>query len=199
MLLAFCYNKSGFSSSLIGGAVKYIKASSNIATTVLRTVVTAIGGGTASLLGGGKFANGAFSGAFVYLFNHYIELKPIDINTKYGYKIADKLRRIMNLSDAEFVKKFNLSLDPIKDRLDIFIVRYNLYKSFYKYILAGSANTAKDGAEFMSGAFSPPTDIISLGFFAKSTYGTFGGSNRMLYEYTHVGNGIVLSKVYVDE
>ena len=28
------------------------------------------GGGTASLLGGGKFANGAFSGAFVYLFNH---------------------------------------------------------------------------------------------------------------------------------
>ncbi len=48
-----------------------------MATTVLKTVITAIGGGTASLLGGGKFANGAFSGAFVYLFNHNFSLKRI--------------------------------------------------------------------------------------------------------------------------
>ena len=59
----------GFASSLMGGVVKYIKAGSELGTTIARTVASAIVGGTASLLGGGKFANGAFSGAFVYLFN----------------------------------------------------------------------------------------------------------------------------------
>jgi len=53
----------------MGGVVKYIKAGSELGTTIARTVASAIVGGTASLLGGGKFANGAFSGAFVHLFN----------------------------------------------------------------------------------------------------------------------------------
>ncbi|MDD3500734.1 MAG: hypothetical protein PHS85_10280 [Sulfurovum sp.] len=35
----------------------------------LRTTIAAITGGTASALGGGKFANGAISGAFVHMFN----------------------------------------------------------------------------------------------------------------------------------
>ncbi|UFH58579.1 hypothetical protein [Sulfurovum mangrovi] len=35
----------------------------------LRTSIAAIVGGTASALGGGKFANGAISGAFVHMFN----------------------------------------------------------------------------------------------------------------------------------
>jgi len=34
-----------------------------------RTSISAIVGGTASALGGGKFANGAASGAFVHMFN----------------------------------------------------------------------------------------------------------------------------------
>ena len=170
----------------------------NISTTT-RTILMSVAGGTASVLGGGKFANGALSSAFIFMFNEMKELKFTDINTKYAYKIADKLRRIMDLSDAEFVKKFNLHLDPKQDWVDIYSVRNKLYKSFYKYILVGSVNTAKDGAEFMSGAFSPPRDFISLGIFAKSTYGTFGGSNIMRYEYTHVGKGIILTNIYVDK
>ena len=35
----------------------------------MRTTVMAIVGGTASALGGGKFSNGAVSGAFVHMFN----------------------------------------------------------------------------------------------------------------------------------
>ena len=35
----------------------------------MRTTVTGIVGGTASSLGGGKFSNGALSGAFVHMFN----------------------------------------------------------------------------------------------------------------------------------
>ena len=61
-----------------------------MATTVLKTVITAIGGGTASWLGGGKFANGAFSGAFVYLFNHAIA--DYILKQKRGrYNIMDEL------------------------------------------------------------------------------------------------------------
>jgi hypothetical protein len=36
---------------------------------LLKTIMSAISGGTASVLGGGKFANGAMSGAFIYMFN----------------------------------------------------------------------------------------------------------------------------------
>jgi RHS repeat-associated protein len=35
-----------------------------------KTIASAVVGGTASAIGGGKFANGATSGAFTYLFNH---------------------------------------------------------------------------------------------------------------------------------
>jgi hypothetical protein len=34
------------------------------------TIISAVVGGTASVLGGGKFANGAYTGAFSYLFNN---------------------------------------------------------------------------------------------------------------------------------
>ncbi|MCH9814194.1 MAG: hypothetical protein K0U47_09675 [Epsilonproteobacteria bacterium] len=36
----------------------------------LRTTIAGVVGGTASELGGGKFANGAVSGAFTHMFNH---------------------------------------------------------------------------------------------------------------------------------
>ncbi len=53
---------SGLSRALDIGTVGY----GNI---VSRTVIMAVVGGTASALGGGKFANGAMSGAYVHLFN----------------------------------------------------------------------------------------------------------------------------------
>ncbi|MCS7063203.1 MAG: hypothetical protein NZM04_04000 [Methylacidiphilales bacterium] len=39
-----------------------------------RTAITAAAGGTAAMLGGGNFANGALSAAFTYLFNDWIEI-----------------------------------------------------------------------------------------------------------------------------
>ena len=56
-----------FSAALSSGAGEYtIKIKSNGAKILASSVV----GGTASVLGGGKFANGAVTGAFVMLFNH---------------------------------------------------------------------------------------------------------------------------------
>jgi len=56
---------SGFAGSLLGGLAKGVQ---NV-DIMTKTIMVAIAGGTASVLGGGKFANGAMSAAFVFMFN----------------------------------------------------------------------------------------------------------------------------------
>lgn len=56
---------SGFASSLLGGVVNGVQNAS----TAIKVTIAAIAGGTASAIGGGKFANGAMAGAFIMLFN----------------------------------------------------------------------------------------------------------------------------------
>ncbi len=62
---------------LAGSAGSYLGSSGNAANTselVANTITDAVVGGTVSVIGGGKFANGAQTGAFRYLFNesmHY--------------------------------------------------------------------------------------------------------------------------------
>ena len=57
---------SGFASSLLGGTVMEKFGDAH---TVVKVTMAAIAGGTASVLGGGKFANGAMAGAFIMMFN----------------------------------------------------------------------------------------------------------------------------------
>jgi len=59
---------SGFAGSLFGGFAKDLD---NV-DTITKTIMVAIAGGTASMLGGGKFANGAMSAAFIFMFNHLV-------------------------------------------------------------------------------------------------------------------------------
>jgi len=54
---------SGFASSALGGTIGKFKSFGG------QMSMAAIVGGTASKLGGGKFANGAVSGAFVHMYN----------------------------------------------------------------------------------------------------------------------------------
>lgn len=56
---------AGFASSALAGASSLAPGG-----TTGQTVAAAVVGGTASAIGGGKFANGAVSGAFTYMFNH---------------------------------------------------------------------------------------------------------------------------------
>ena len=55
----------GFAASLLGGVVSSVQNAS----TPVKVAMSAIAGGTASVLGGGKFSNGAMSGAFIMMFN----------------------------------------------------------------------------------------------------------------------------------
>jgi hypothetical protein len=57
---------AGLASSSLGGPVGDLMGGSRTGNMIAGAVV----GGTASALGGGKFANGAVSGAFTYMFNH---------------------------------------------------------------------------------------------------------------------------------
>jgi hypothetical protein len=57
-------------------------------TTVGGTVTAAVVGGTASALGGGKFANGAVTGAYTMLFNHLMHQCEIEGNNKRPNKIS---------------------------------------------------------------------------------------------------------------
>jgi len=58
---------SGFTSSFFNPGTTMGGTSSRGFT--LRTTISAVVGGTAAVIGGGKFANGAVSGAFVHMFN----------------------------------------------------------------------------------------------------------------------------------
>jgi len=65
----------------------------------LRTTMAGIVGGTASELGGGKFANGAVSGAFVHMFNAEMSLKRntawnTDGNGRLSLKEANRWWRV---------------------------------------------------------------------------------------------------------
>ena len=58
----------GSVSSLAGGLMQKTRGGGAVATSK-RTMIAAASGGLAAQLGGGKFANGATTGAFVHLFN----------------------------------------------------------------------------------------------------------------------------------
>jgi RHS repeat-associated protein len=62
---------AGFASSAVGGPLQEAMPD----TVFGRTAAAAVVGGTASALGGGKFANGAVSGAFTHLFNNEAHLE----------------------------------------------------------------------------------------------------------------------------
>jgi RHS repeat-associated protein len=74
---------AGFASSAGGNWIQ-----NHVSGTELGTIAAAVVGGTASAVGGGKFANGAVSGAFTYIFNKvahdsdYTILNPEEVKGK---------------------------------------------------------------------------------------------------------------------
>ena len=73
---------------------------------VARTAVAAVAGGTASVLSGGKFANGAITGAFAQLYNGE------------GCAISDCSRNLENAPSLETAKSAAWALTPGSDLYD---------------------------------------------------------------------------------
>ncbi len=107
---------SAFTSSL---ALSYTTGKSNNPLAIMG--IGAAIGGTAEALGGGKFANGAVTGAFVGLFNHGMHLEELQ-------EVTDKKPRLINLKSEtagqdlinlmEKIEKSNMSGD-INDVVDL--------------------------------------------------------------------------------
>ena len=72
----------------------------NISTTT-RTILISVAGGTASVLGGGKFANGALSSAFIFMFNEMREFikapNQEELRTRAIVKIMERSQRRFNI------------------------------------------------------------------------------------------------------
>ncbi|SMN12661.1 Rhs family protein [Bathymodiolus heckerae thiotrophic gill symbiont] len=81
-----------FGAGFLAGSVgSYLGSSGNAANTselVTNTITDAVVGGTVSVIGGGKFANGAQTGAFRYLFNESMHSGSISKHTMYENKHA---------------------------------------------------------------------------------------------------------------
>ncbi|CAM3722259.1 hypothetical protein RHSA111115_03670 [Rheinheimera salexigens] len=96
------------------------------------TVVSAVIGGTASVISGGKFANGAQTAAFQYLFNQ------IGDNYPFGKEAQDALN--------------DLTPDYIRDMEDAAAqIRINYVKGKYSEILAAEYFVETYGAEVIIG------------------------------------------------
>lgn len=88
-------------------------------------------GGTTSVIGGGKFANGATSAAFVYLFNdlaHWreVELRDLDRLRNAGYTVLEQVKlnitdvagkSISVIADSVAMKGDQLIISEVKDGL----------------------------------------------------------------------------------
>ena len=99
---------SGFAGSLLGGFAKGLK---NVDPTI-KTIIVAIAGGTASVLGGGKFANGAMSAAFIFMFNHMGKVGAMKSTLKAKSKVKswfESLNKANNGAELERIYKDGLA------------------------------------------------------------------------------------------
>jgi hypothetical protein len=92
---------SGFFSSAAAGSI-----SRNVRGTTAQAVAAAVVGGTASALGGGKFANGAASGAFTYLFNW-----ATHVNNVHHKANMDALGRQLTRAEIETLRVVSVEAD----------------------------------------------------------------------------------------
>jgi len=103
---------SGFAGSLFGGFAKDLD---NV-DTITKTIMVAVAGGIASMLGGGKFANGAMSAAFIFMFNEMAGYpkKFLTVTKEYMKNQSVKFymqRYGISRTDAEALRSWRIELD----------------------------------------------------------------------------------------
>lgn len=75
----------------------------------LRTTIAGVVGGTASEIGGGKFSNGAVSGAFVHMFNAENILKKLTFSEAKKHYIENTGKQISVLASSVDLSKVKVS------------------------------------------------------------------------------------------
>lgn len=99
---------SGFASALFSPGASLGGRSTGGFT--MRTTIASIVGGTASELGGGKFSNGAVSGAFVHMFNAEGVLKKLTFSEAREHYIENSGKQLSVLASSVDLSKVNRNI-----------------------------------------------------------------------------------------
>ncbi len=94
--------EAGFLSAVAGASMRVVSSPFNI-NTVTGLAASAIVGGTVSEIGGGKFANGAMTASFVFLFSEGVSPRQLGQD---ALSLGNKVKTVLLGSD---LSKFNLN------------------------------------------------------------------------------------------
>jgi len=90
----------------------------------VRTTIAGVVGGTASEIGGGKFSNGAISGAFVHMFNaEAVKINADKANYESLKALSVEIQKVKNMNLDDFNKYVKYGFDEITTAEDFFIAK----------------------------------------------------------------------------
>jgi len=139
----------------------------------LRTTISGIVGGTASELGGGKFANGAISGAFVHMFNAEMHKYIRSLSVRQIAQVAKFKRYIQNMDLKTFNKTFGLNVSS-KGEMNIY--KLEIYNQLNPAIIKGAYDAATQAVKDIGGTRSSFAPI-------KTVYHLFGPDGELGYDF----------------
>jgi RHS repeat-associated protein len=145
-------------------------------------------GGTASVLGGGKFANGAETAAFQYLYNciaHECWLQGRDAERTFKQWLTDQ--GISNRLGLDYNKFYDSVDTPFFGFPDTFSESYRMVWDVKPLSLYGLFSGQEQMYRYTISGYSPGTDIIMGGALSVELSGDM---NR--YRFWFGGNGIVV-------
>jgi len=102
--------------------------------------------GTISQITGGKFANGAWSGAFRFMFNEAMHkiLKPSEYNYRVGEAAVEEKNRLSDLNAAGLSNKLNVN---VSDDLEAFVLKKKLINDLDKILIYSAGKATQNAAE----------------------------------------------------
>ena len=145
---------AGFLAGSLGSYFGSSGKSGNTNEMIINTAREAVIGGTISVVGGGKFANGAQTGAFRYLFNEnttHVDMDPILLRLLVGGDPTENCQMVYKC--MKYMKDKGNNIDPINP-LDVHtkvgVKFFKRFKSFFKLNVFGGAEYVVKGMYYKS-------------------------------------------------
>jgi len=173
----------------LGGS--YLQSYGGNMTFTEKTAIAAVIGGTAEALGGGKFANGAVTGAFVEAYNHLMH-EPREINQEISREtVTEEVSMYVGIPDGE-----PFSATEVTYRVTVAKIKIGIYRdgklidTYYNLQVTanGTSNLHPDLGKFIpSGSFTASAGSIQLPA-RRLLNNTVSASVLNQENWTHIGS-----------
>jgi len=137
-----------------------------------RTSIAAIVGGTASALGGGKFSNGAISGAFVHMFNAEARQYLKSLSVRQMAQVSKFKRYIQKMNLKTFNKHFGINITDS----ELNLYKQEIYSQLNPAIIKGAYDAATQAIKDIGGVRSSFAPV-------KSVYHVLGPNGELGYDF----------------